>query len=420
LITCANYAFALLLLTDVKVDLLEGPPLAGELKVLDEDSVTLITDGAEVTRRVDDVLKVVFSDAPAPPVGLQVLLHDGSRIAADGITATASDVRLTSAAIEETVIERQRVRGLLLKKLASDTQPQWAAFLKRDNERDLLVVQKRDEPGLDFLTGIVSGVTEENVPFLLDGSEIPVPRERIVGVVFGRADKADGRPEGARIQMADGSAFYGADIFVEDGVVSFEAGWGEFVEIPLEQLAAVDYSVGRFHYLSDLPALKEAYFGLQPEGDAWGDQFEADRSTRLGLSSPWRMSRDRFPNTGRPPLTLRGQRYTKGLCIFPSARIEFALDGRYSALQAVVGVDDDVAFNQRPGQPVTAVELRIEKDGETVTKKLVRASDEPFRLNVDLTEANTLSLVVDFGDGSSVCDYLDLAEARLIVNKSAK
>ena len=255
MITCANYAFALLLLTDVKVDLLEGPPLAGELKVLDEDSVTLITDGAEVTRPVDDVLKVVFSDAPAPPVGLQVLLHDGSRIAADGITATASDVRLTSAAIEETVIERQRVRGLLLKKLASDTQPQWAAFLKRDNERDLLVVQKRDEPGLDFLTGIVSGVTEENVPFLLDGSEIPVPRERIVGVVFGRADKADGRPEGARIQMADGSAFYGADIFVEDGVVSFEAGWGEFVEIPLEQLAAVDYSVGRFHYLSDLPAL---------------------------------------------------------------------------------------------------------------------------------------------------------------------
>lgn len=420
MITCANFALALLLLTDVKVDLLEGPPLAGELNVLDEDSVTVTVSGNQITRPVDDILKVSFAAPSAEPEGLQVLLHDGSRLAAAGITASADSVELTSAAIEETAISRSLVRALLLKQVDAASQPQWAAFLKRDNERDLLVVQKRDEPGLDFLTGIVSSVSEESVPFLLDGTEIPVPRERIVGVVFGRDDKTGDRPEGARIQLVDGSSLFGADVFVEDDVVSFEAGWGEFLEVRLDQLAVVDYSVGRFHYLSDLPALRETYFGLQPEEDAWGDQFDADRSTRLGLSSPWRMSRDRFPNTGRPPLTLRGQRYARGLCIFPSARIEFALDGRYSTLQAVVGVDDDVAFNQRKGQPVTAVELRIEKDGETVTKKLVRASDEPFRLNVDVTEANTLTLIVDFGDGSSVCDYLDLADARLIVNKAAK
>lgn len=421
MIAVLTYSCALVLLADVQVEVLEGPAMSGELKTLDEDSLTIVVDGAEVTRAVEDVLKVTFA-APSPTATdpLQVVLHDGSTVAARQISATADEVSTTATAVAELAIPRKLVRGVLLQTIENAQQPQWDAFLKRDNERDLLVVQKRDEPGLDFLTGIVSGITETAVPFLLDGTEIPVPRERIVGIVFPRPTEAPAQAEGARIQLTDGTTLFGSDVFVEDGLVSFETGWGEFLEVDLSRLSSVDYSTGRFHYLSDLPVLSETYFGLQPEGDDWGDQFEADRSTRLGLSSPWRMSRDRFPNTGRPPLTLRGQRYAKGLCIFPSARIEFALDGRYSALQAVVGVDDDVAFNQRKGQPVTAVELRIEADGEIVSRQLVKALDEPVRLNVDVSAANTLSLIVDFGDGSSVCDYLDLADARLIVDKSAK
>lgn len=420
MISVVKFSIALALVADVNVELLDGTTLTGDVRELEEDSFTLVVDGSDERRSIDEVKQIRFlSPQPAKDDGLVATLRDGSEIAAGRMTATAAEVTIESAALEKAILPRDQVRSLLLQKIEDEQRPQWVAFLDRSNKRDLLIVKKRDEAGLDFLTGVVSAVTDETVPFLLDGSEIPVPRERIVGVVFAKNDTPSGRPEGARVSLVDGTSLLSPEIFLEDDRLIFATGWDEFLEAKLSSVDSIDYSVGRFHYLSDLPVFRETYFGLQPEGDAWGTQFENDRSTRDGLSSPWRMSRDRFPNTGRPPLTLRGRRFSKGLCIFPSARIEFVLDGRYSALQAVVGVDDDVAFNQQKGQPQTAVELRIEKDGEQVIRKLIRALDDPFDLNVDLTGADTLSLIVDFGDGSSVCDYLDLAEARLLVNKAA-
>ena len=119
-------------------------------------------------------------------------------------------------------------------------------------------------------------------------------------------------------------------------------------------------------------------------------------------------------------MTLRGQRYQKGLCIFPSAKIEYALDGNYSSLKAIVGVDDDVAFNQQKGAPDTVVELKVLADGEQVFRRLIAAREEQVMLDLNLSNVNTLSIVVDFGDGSSMCDYLDLADARLVVDTSQK
>ena len=52
-------------------------------------------------------------------------------------------------------------------------------------------------------------------------------------------------------------------------------------------------------------------------------------------------------------------------------------------------------------------------------KRLVEATAEPFPLELDLSGVNTLNVIVDFGDGESTCDYLDLADARLIIDTSA-
>lgn len=89
-------------------------------------------------------------------------------------------------------------------------------------------------------------------------------------------------------------------------------------------------------------------------------------------------------------------------------------------MKALVGVDDDVAFNQQEGRKPTAVELRIEADGEQIFKTLINALDDPLPVDLKMTGVSTLSIIVDFGDGSSVCDFLDLADARLIVDTSAK
>jgi hypothetical protein len=115
-------------------------------------------------------------------------------------------------------------------------------------------------------------------------------------------------------------------------------------------------------------------------------------------------------------LSLRSRAYDKGLCIFPKAAIEYALDGTYSRLTAIVGVDDEVAFNQRKGQPPTAVELRIEADGQEIFKRIVKAPEDPFSLDLNVKGVTTMKVIVDFGDGNSTCDYLDLVDAKLLVD----
>ena len=337
------------------------------------------------------------------------------------ISADATTIRLTSELLGKLEIPRANVRAVLLQALKPDWTLQWDAFVERTSEKDMLIVEKRDGLGLDFLSGVVSTVTEEAVPFLLDGNEIPVPRQRVVGVVFGNIDESAARlSSGLSMKLIDGTVLRGRQLTMDNLTFRVEAGWGGSLQIPVSNVQSIDFSSGRLHYLSDLEPINEQYLGLDPAGKEWGQLFDEDRTTRTGLSSQWRMSRDRFPNSGRPPLTLRGQRYQKGLCIFPSAKIEYALDGNYSSLKAIVGVDDDVAFNQQKGAPDTVVELKVLADGEQVFRRLIAAREEQVMLDLNLSNVNTLSIVVDFGDGSSMCDYLDLADARLVVDTSQK
>ena len=427
MIAIAKMVVVLLALIDVQVSVLDGPTIAGKLQQLDaENAVIAAADGTQTTVAVASMIDVKFvlpegEAVPQSSASLQAVLRDGSVLPVSQAEASATTVTMKSDLLGDLKISRPAVRALLLQELRDEWKPQWDAFLERNNTKDLLIVAKRDDSGLDFLAGVVSSVGAEVVPFLLDGDEIPVARSRVFGVVFSATDNASTQLAGdLSLQLTGDFSVRAGSVIMEGEQFRFETSWGQSLSIAADRLTAIDFSNGRLHYLSDLEPLSERYFGLDPPGREWGALFSEDLATRTGLSSQWRMSRDRFPNNGRPRLTLRGQVYRKGLCIFPKAAIEYALDGKYSKLTAVVGVDDDVAFNQQKGRAPTAVELRVMADGEELLKRLINAPDEPFVLDLKLTGVTTLALIVDFGDGESTCDYLDLADARLIVDTSEK
>lgn len=414
-----------LLMPDAEVATLDGSRFVGTLKSIDQQQVVLeATGGKAVNVPLADALELTLAaDAAVAGSGqtLRVVLADKSSIPVDKISSDATDVRSVSELLGTLNFARSAVRAALLQPMNPDWVLQWDAYLQRSNEKDMLIVQKKDGVGLDFLSGVVGSVSAESVAFLFDGNDIPVPRPRVVGVVFADVKNSAQRSSTPlSLQLMDGSILSGSSVTMSDSMFQVESGWGQRLQIPVSAVLSVDFSSGRLNYLSDLQPILEQYAGLDPDGKEWGPLFDEDRGSRTGLSSQWRMSRDRFPNSGRPPLTLRGRRYQKGLCIFPSATIEYALDGKYSSLKAVLGVDDDVAFNQQKGAPDTAVELKILVDGESVFQKLIGAREAPIPLDLNLKGANTLTIVVDFGDGSSMCDYLDLADAKLVVDTTQK
>jgi hypothetical protein len=426
LITAAKILALTLSLVDARVSMLDGKSVEGEVVTLDAEQVVLKTSAEQtVSVPITNVIDVTFlhaGDSSPESVAdvLQIELADGSEMSVSEIAASAAAVTAKSAVFGELKIPRQIVRSVRLQPLTDEFTAEWASYLQRDNSKDLMIVAKRDGSGLDFLSGVVSSIGEDDVPFIRDGDEIPAPRKRIFGIVFAKSDQSAASDAGLALRLTGGRAVKAKDARLESGTVAFEASWGQQLDVAVENISTLDFSEGRIHYLSDLEPLLERYYGLEPVKQQTENLFSADAETRTGLSGLWRMSRDCFPNNGKPLLTLRGKEYAKGLCVFPRAQIEYALDGRYTRFNAIVGVDDEVAFNQQKGKPPTAVELRIEADGAEIFRQLIVAPDEPLPIDLKLNGVNTLSLIVDFGDDSSTCDYLDLVNARLIVDASGK
>jgi hypothetical protein len=426
LITAAKILALTLSLVDARVSMLDGKHVEGEVVKLDAEQVVLKTSAEQpVSVPITNVIDVTFlhggdSSPESAANSLQIELADGSEMSVAEIAASAVAVTATSAVLGELKIPRQTVRSIRLQPMTDEFAAEWASYRQRDNGKDLLIVAKRDGSGLDFLSGVVSSVGEKEVPFVRDGDEIPAPRERIFGIVFAKADPPSASDGELVLRLAGGRSVKANAATLESGNVAFEASWGQQLSVAVKNVSTLDFSGGRIHYLSDLEPLSERYYGLDPVKQQTENLFSADAETRTGLSGLWRMSRDCFPNNGKPLLTLRGKEYAKGLCVFPRAQIEYALDGRYTRLNAIVGVDDEVAFNQQKGKPPTAVEIRIEADGTEIFRQLIVAPDEPLPIDLKLNGVSTLTLIVDFGDDSSTCDYLDLVNARLIVDASGK
>ena len=107
------------------------------------------------------------------------------------------------------------------------------------------------------------------------------------------------------------------------------------------------------------------------------------------------------------PLALRGTSYAKGIGTNADSDVAVFLGGNCTRLTATVGIDDEVA-------PYGSVTFSVVADGRTLTtSSVLTGTSDPYPLDVDVTGAQRLDLVVgDGGDGNGH-DHGDWAEARL-------
>ena len=202
-----------------------------------------------------------------------------------------------------------------------------------------------------------------------------------------------------------------------DGRLSVTTTWNQTLAVPVATITRIDFSSGRFHYLSDLDPVKESYLGTHPDGSLLEQLLGNDNLLGDEAMALWKMHRDELPMGpyGPQPLTLRGRTYRKGVWLFPKCRIDYGLDGRYTTFQALAGVDDETAFNCASPDGPSQVRLTILVDGDEVWNHLIDAPADPVDIQLEVADARTLSLLVDFGDGESACDFLDVVNARLLL-----
>ena len=398
---------ALLGPADAKISMLDGQSHSGALTAVTQISVEIAQNGAPVKLPIEDVMVIEFPATPAATSEETQMLFftDGSQICGSAIARTAKSLTAQTALFGAVDASVESINAVRLQAENPSFTQQWNTFLKRDAEKDNLVVAKRDGSGLDFLAGIVSNVTMTQVEFLLDGETIPVPAERVYGIVFARTKKAV-TPATIQLTSAIGDRLSAKSITLEGDQFKAETAWGQTVLIASSSLRKIDLSSGRIQFLSDMPALAERFDGVDPENSLFTGLIDADQQ-KLLFGPQRNITIER-----QSKLRLRGREFSKGLCIHSKTEMQWDLEKKFSALECLVGIDDEVAFNGSH-----AVALKISGDGNVLFEKLIATTDDPLPLRLSLEGVSTLTVLVDFGDGSSVCDWLNIADAKLVIAK---
>lgn len=371
-----------------ELQLLDGTTQTGEVLSLSSAGVIIRQDGETREIPFERLLGLTWSAAAGPVArggeSYEILLDDGSRVRAQQVTSDGRSVQATSSAFGELELPLNLVRSVRLGGGDQGFADQWNKLLKRTSTDDLLVIKKGDV--LDFLPGVITEYNTREVQFLYDGNEIPVKRERVYGLIHSR------KPAGREGVLCTLSTTSGDEILLRELTLTETELQGKLrsnvkVAFPREHITRLDFSLGRVVYLSD----------LEHEGVEHTPYFD----------TVWQYQRDKT-NTGSP-LRLGGRVFPKGLWIHSRTALTYRLAGEYSRLQAKIGIDDAVAENG-----LGHVRVRIQADDRVLFEEEVSAFDEPRPLDLDLSEARFLRILVDFGEGLDVGDHLVLGDAKLI------
>ena len=411
------FLLAALLPTDVQLTRLDGNTQTGELQQISATDVILQLNDGPQTVPLAQVLSIVSSrtDSAADSTAGMILLRDDSRIIAQDIRKDATGVS-GIAAIGPVSIPAAQVLAVRLQPDTEQYRDQWRTFRERDTEKDLLVVLKRDRSGLDFLAGVVSDISSEQLSFLLDGDSVEVPLSRVYGVVFGRNEPKGTSPRSAvRVDTYNGDLLVGRSIVAADGIWTLETMWGSRLQGRFDQLQSIDLSSGQFVMLADHQPLVEEFFGADPSGSVTAVILGADEIAFPEEEQLFRPRRNQ--NQAGQPLRMRQREYRSGLGLHSRTQISWPLDREFESLQAVIGIDDEVAFAM---EGRNTVRLVVKADQNIVLDTLIAGRDEPRSLTIPLAGASTLTVLVDYGDGNSLCDWLDLADARLKIIQAAE
>ena len=106
-------------------------------------------------------------------------------------------------------------------------------------------------------------------------------------------------------------------------------------------------------------------------------------------------------------LTLNGITYAKGLGVHARSSLTYALGGSYSRFQSFIGVDDEV------GNRGSIVFLVLADGDEIYRSGTLSGASDTERVDLDVTGAQTLELVVDNADGEFGYDHGNWADAKL-------
>lgn len=258
------------------------------------------------------------------------------------------------------------------------------ALLQGAGEDDRLW-RRREDGGLDSLSGVVDEVGTGQVSFEGALGRMEFPLEEVVALVLAGGEPGaapgDGLPVVLRLQ--GGSRLTGGLVAAKAGHLGLATAWGGTLDLPAEGLAALVCRGPGRRLLAELEPVE-----VEQRPTAGGPD---------DVLFPWR--RD-LSVTGRL-LVLDGRPRATGLGVHAWARLAFELPPGTRALRVTAGLCDEVL--DLPAR--ASVGFRVLVDGQERARAAVLEGGSPARLLVEgLAGARRLELLADDGGDDDAGD----------------
>lgn len=387
-------AFLTMLLTSVtvNVNLTDGQQTSAELSSVDDEKIGLLIDAKPRLIARSGVRQIDFERSPDVIARkVQVQLVDDSDVSCDTFTMSGGRAKVASADSSWSVNE-DALRAVRWLPASDEMEEQWKQILSTPATEDLLVIRR--DSSLDYLAGVVLGVTEAAIEFEYSGDKIPVPLSRAAGFILARKREGKAVPR-LVITTHDGSEWNVRSAVLRDDKLQIVSMGAVSHELLLTDLRRIEFAQVGAVFLSD----------LQPASIEFEPFFGSTLRDKISQLSEPRVDRtiqivDESDKSGR-------KQFRKGLSVQSRTELVYRLAGKYLRFRATAGMDPS-------GTTQADVQLTLFVDDREVYSRSISKSDSAVEIDVDVAVGRRLKLLVDYGANIHLGDRLHLGDARLM------
>ena len=363
----------------------DGKPFRATLQAADAQW-RLTFASAEDTRDMPAADLVRWGACPETARGSLVVFGDGSLLAADVREADQENLTAGSALLGTLKLPRARLAGVILFAPADPNRRRQLLdqVTRAADSADRVLLANGDQ-----LPGTVTEIAGDKIHIQTEVGPVTLERFRVVAVAFRPGPRQVPQPPAALrawAGLADGSRLLATRLVVDGQTLTIRFGGGQEGKTPAEDLVFLQPFGGRAVYLSDLEAAGSRQIPF--------------------LDLKWPYTPDRNVLGGQ--LRAEGRLFLKGLGMHSAARVTYQLDRPYRRFQAELAIDEVAG-------PGGSVRMRVYVDGQPKSASpVIRGGRAPLAVDVDITGAKRLDLVVDYADRADVLDYANWLDARLV------
>ena len=332
----------------------------------------------------------------------QVQLLDGTQMFATTLTsdgAVAQCTRGFDTSVSTTSVSMSHVHAIRFGRGNDELDKQWNEISQDEHSGDVLVIRKSTD-SLDYLAGVVSGITPEHVKFRYEDQDIDVKHDKLYGILFYSKPQGEFEADSTSVKLQTGPNRYQiSNVGISQGVVKWTTVCGASFSCDLKEVDLLDFGADKILYLSDA---EPATLSVTPR---FGSQLDEQLgrflyAPRIDQSFSGTSLRLRYHKADR------FESYAKGLALHSRTELQYRLNRKFSRLRGIVGLE--------PGSRAGNIRLIISGDGEALFNETVQAADEPRELDLDVSGRRRLTILVDYGDESDIADRLHMCELRII------